>query len=371
MPMCDPLPTALQRTQPLSTIAPMPLRSDPDTERPGPVASTRPARPVKSADPARIQDLFLTRLDTIERSIGRELHRPLGANGALQQFGLDLVREGWRVSRALLEAVVRPRRVAARLALALASGPTDGLGVDSGMAAMVRETLRPLARAWLRVNLDLREPLPDKGPALIVFNRTAWPFPTDALVLWAVLSTHANARRDVYVLWEPGLLERPVVGHYLQRLGVFAATRENARILLEAGAIVIGFPEGLAAREKTYDRRYRLSRFEDRFLFSAAFRAGACILPGAVVGSEESYPVLGTLAGIPLTPTFPLTGLAGLMPLPVRWSLRLGPPVQIPAAPEGATWEAAEPDGLDDVVRARMQALLGELVAGRRSILAG
>jgi 1-acyl-sn-glycerol-3-phosphate acyltransferase len=349
----------------------MPYQPDADGESAGHPAKEQARRRPGSGDPSQIQDLFLSRLDTIERTIGHELRRPSGGSGALQQFAGDFVREGWRVGRALVETVVRPHRLAARLAVALASRPTAQFGVDAHRAAMARDLVWPLARAWLRVRADLRDRLPAEGPALVLFNRTAWPLPADALVLWAVLAAHVHPRRDVYALWEPELLERPVVGRALESLGLFAATRENARILLESGAIVIGFPEGAAAREKTYDRRYRLARFEDRFLLSAAFESGARILPAAVVGSEESFPVLGSFVGVPLTPVFPLAGLLGLLPLPVRWSLRLGPAVEVAASPVASRSSAVEPHGLDDAVRARMQALLGELVSGRHSILTG
>jgi 1-acyl-sn-glycerol-3-phosphate acyltransferase len=318
-------------------------------------------------DPARIQDLFLTRLEDLEKRVTRELTRPIQASGPLQTFALDVAREAWRIGARALERVLSPHELLTAATLAIAAAPTDELGVDRRLASIVREVVRPLAHVWLGADAEATETLPARGGVLVTFNRSAWPLPTEALVLWAVLAGQAGARRDVYVLWDPDVLALPYVGGYLQRIGLVAATAENARLLLERGALVIGFPEGAAAREKTYERRYRLERFEERYLVSAAFAAGARIVPGAVVGSEESYPLLGHLGALPITPSFPLAGPLGLLPLPLRWRIRLAAPIEYAREHAGG----AEPHGLDDAVRARMQAMLGELIAERESILYG
>src|SRR6185369_9567652 len=109
------------------------------------------------------------------------------------------------------------------------------------------------------------------------------------------------AGRRLAVLWDADFPELPYLSDFFRRIGLVAATRENAATLLERGAIVLGFPEGVAARTKTYDRRYRLARFDERGLVSAAIESGARIVPGAIVGNEDSYPLLGSLGSIPIT----------------------------------------------------------------------
>jgi len=357
----------------VSTIAAVQAgRSSKSSKRTG-ARSGSSSRVVSLPDPSRIQDLFLTRLEDLEKRVTSELTRPVQASGPLQEFALDVVRESWRLGTRAAGRVLRPRKLVTSVALALGASPTDDLGVDRRLAAATREVLRPLARVWLRTEAETTEALPAHGGVLVTLNRSAWPLPAEALVLWSVLAGQAGGRRDVYVLWDPEMLATPYLGDTLQRIGVVAATPENARLLLERGALVIGFPEGMAAREKTYERRYRLERFEDRYLVAAAHAAGARIVPGAVVGSEESYPVLGHLGNLPITPVFPLTGLFGLLPLPLRWRIRLAAPVEYARDRHDGHERGAgsEPHGLDDAVRARMQAMLGELIAERESILYG
>lgn len=345
-------------------------------ERQRPALRDRESEPApRSADPARIQDLFLSRLEELERRVGDELARPLAASGPVQELAIDVAREVWRIGLRGAATILRRGALTRSLALALASAETNDLGVDERLGEGVRELLRPFARYWLGMDVTTARALPHDGAVLVTLNRSAWPLPTDAIVLWSVLAARAGARRDVYVLWENQQLELPFLGDALQRMGIVAASADNARILLERGAMVIAFPEGAAARGKTYERRYRLERFDDRFVVGAAMAAGARIIPGAVVGNEESYPLLGTLRGLPITPTFPLLGLAGVWPLPVTWRIRLGSPVEYAEIADriGARdrLDTTDSDGVEDVVRARMQAMLGEMLAERRSIFLG
>jgi 1-acyl-sn-glycerol-3-phosphate acyltransferase len=102
-----------------------------------------------------------------------------------------------------------------------------------------------------------------------------------------------------------------------------------------------------------------------------ALQAGAAIVPCGVVGSEEASPPLGRpgflgdalrsplLAATPALPFGPATAL----PLPARWSLRFGNPID-PSEEAGAGAAAT----LALTVRDRVQALVDEGLAARRSI---
>jgi len=309
----------------------------------------------------------LERLQELERRVAEQLERPAQGGSALQAFLLDTAREVWLLGAHLGRTAADPRKLLARIALLGAAGQTDELGVDERLATLVRETLLPLTRLWLRPSERGGAGLPERGGVLVLLNRSAWPLPVEALALWALIGEGRSWGRRVHVLWDGRALDLPFAGDFLQRLGVFAATPENCAALLERGWIVIAFPEGRAALGKTYERRYRLAAFHDAALLGAAVGAGAHIVPGAVVGNEESFPVLGSLAGVPLTATFPWSGLLGLLPLPIPWLFKLGAPVEYARVEDG---EAAV-DDLGDAVRGRMQAMLAELLAGRRSIVTG
>jgi 1-acyl-sn-glycerol-3-phosphate acyltransferase len=70
---------------------------------------------------------------------------------------------------------------------------------------------------------------------------------------------------------------------------------------------------------------------------SAALRTGVPIIPCSIVGAEEIYPMIGNLqdAGPParrpvpaVTPTFPLLGPLGAVPLPSKWIIEFGEPIE-------------------------------------------
>ena len=329
--------------------------------------TTATAGAAERRDPARIHDIFLQRLADLEDRVGRELERPAPASGPTQELVVDVAREIWRAGSRLAEIAADAGRRRAALAGLLAAGPVDDLGIDEELAATVCEIIRPLARRWLGVHETAGAALPERGGVLVLLNRSAWPLPLEALVLWSFLADRRGGDRKTLALWDDELPELPWISDFLRRIGIVTASADNCRVLLERGHLVLAYPEGRAAGAKTYDRRYRLARFDQKDLIEAAVQAGARIVPGAIVGSEESFPVLGYAAGFPITPTFPLLGLAGLLPLPLTWTFRLGTAVEYALGDN----DRADVDGIADAVRARIQAMLGELLGQRDSIVGG
>ena len=333
--------------------------------------SARSARKedAKRAAPTAIHDLFMARLEEIERRVSRELARPAEASGAVQELVLDVAREVWAHARSAAVSASRPGGLSAILTSLVAAGATDDLGVDERLRDRVHDVLRPLSRLWLGLDAGADLGHDDlAGPALLLFNRGADPLPVEPLVLWSFLRERAGGSgRRVYVLWSAETLAQPFIGEWLNRLGIFAASRANCRALLERGATVVAFPEGEQALAKTYERRYRLERFDEGALVETAMTCGARIVPGAVLGSEESFPLIGRFAGWPLTPFFPAFGLLGLLPLPLTWRVQLGAPIQYgDEARDGARAAA-----VIDATRSRMLELLVELLAVRRTIFSG
>lgn len=331
------------------------------------LAGRKEAGPRKrAADPSAIHDLFIARLEEIERRVSSELARPAEASGALQELLLDLARELWAQARGGAQAIAQP---GALLAAWTAAGSTNDLGVDERLRDTVFDLVCPLSRFWLGLDPRADGAAPDlEGPTLLLFNRGAGPLPVEPLALWAYFRELAGASgRRVHVLWSPATAALPFLGDWLGRLGIFAASAENCRSLLERGAIVVAFPEGEQALAKTYEQRYRLTRFDAAFVVEAAVACGARIVPGAVLGNEESFPLLVRARGVPVTPLFPALGLFGLLPLPLKWRVSVGAPVQY-----GEDWhDAARTSAVVDAARSRMQGLLVSLLASRRTIFTG
>ena len=163
---------------------------------------------------------------------------------------------------------------------------------------------------------------------------------------------------------------RPVVA----RIGGVRASMKNALDLCERGHLVGVFPEGLRGVGKPYRERYRLTNFGRGGFVRLARTAKVPIIPVAIVGAEEAHPVVAKLTRIakpfglpyiPITPTFPLLGLVGLLPVPAKWSIQIGAPISPMAQSDDDTLEVAEQ------VRSVVDRMIADLLLERRSIFFG
>lgn len=212
----------------------------------------------------------------------------------------------------------------------------DEFGHDPDLVEHVlAPLLRPLYRHWWRVEVRGLEHIPENGAALVVGNH-AGTLPFDAMmVALAVLDEHP-AHRTLRMLAADIAFSLPVVAPLARKSGNTLACPEDAERLLRAGELVGVWPEGYKGLGKPFSERYRLQRFGRGGFVEVALRTGAPIIPVAVVGSEEIYPMIGNLRRlarllgvpyVPVTPTFPLLGPLGIVPLPSRWVIEFCPPI--------------------------------------------
>ena len=127
-----------------------------------------------------------------------------------------------------------------------------------------------------------------------------------------------------------------------------------------------------------FRERYRLSRFGRGGFVRLARQANVPIIPVAIVGAEEIHPVLGKITSlaeplgipyIPITPTFPLLGPLGLLPVPTKWTIRFGEPIR--GRRSTAAAEADVTATTAEQVRHTIDAMIADLLAQRRSIIFG
>ena len=111
---------------------------------------------------------------------------------------------------------------------------------------------------------------------------------------------------------------------------------------------------------KPYAQRYKLRRFGRGGFVETALRAGVPIIPVSVVGSEEIHPMLADVRPLarmlrlpyfPITPTWPLLGPLGLVPLPSRWRIRFHPMVRTDELEAEAAGDPAAVMRISDQVR--------------------
>lgn len=223
------------------------------------------------------------------------------------------------------------------------SGAVDDFGFDPEFTdAVVLPLLRPFFRSWFRVQVSGLANVPSSGSALIVANH-AGVLPWDALMTQVALADEHPAHRRLRMLAGDLVFTLPFIGDIARRAGHTLACQPDAERLLRAGEVVGVWPEGYKGIGKPFDQRYRLQRFGRGGFVSAAVGTGAPIIPTAIVGAEEASPMLADIQPLarmlglpyfPVTPTFPLLGPAGLMPLPSRWCIHFGEPIDTRDLPD-------------------------------------
>jgi 1-acyl-sn-glycerol-3-phosphate acyltransferase len=249
-------------------------------------------------------------------------------------------------------------------------------GFDREFLERAAPVLEFLYAKYFRVRLIGMENVPATGPALIVANHSGG-LPYDGAILmyafWRDHPQHRPLRPLVANFAFQSSWMRPVVA----RIGGVRASMQNALALIERGELVGVFPEGLRGVGKPYRERYRLDNFGRGGFVRLARRAGVPMVPVAIVGAEEIHPVLHKVTSlaqplglpyIPITPTFPLLGPLGLLPVPTKWTIQIGAPV---APPPGAEGSPEETLSVAESVRARIDDMITDLLIQRRSIIFG
>jgi 1-acyl-sn-glycerol-3-phosphate acyltransferase len=189
----------------------------------------------------------------------------------------------------------------------------------------------------------------------------------------AILRSHARRYPRFLVLdWAFTL---PFVSVVMRKVGGVVASPYNAARLLEQDELVAVFPEGIKGAGKSWRDRYRVQRFGRGGFVEIALRTGAPIVPVAVVGSEEIHPkiaesrLLARLTGapyFPITPTFPLLGPLGAIPLPSRWRLEFGEPLDLSSFGPDAAADRAAVLEISDMVQGVIQRKVYENLMKRR-----
>jgi len=272
---------------------------------------------------------------------------------------------GWRTGLAGLVGFAR-RRLAGEY-------DVDEFGFDPDLnSALLMPAALALYRNWFRVRMRGLENVPDSGAALIVANHSG-VLPVDAVMLQAGIFAEHPERRTLRLLGADLVYSLPVLASLARRSGHTRADPEQAHRLLTAGELVGVFPEGFKGIGKPFSERYRLQRFGRGGFARTAVQAGVPIVPCAIVGAEEIYPMIGNAESLaralrlpyfPVTPLFPWLGPLGAVPLPSNWIIEFGKPVPTChlAAADADDEQLAD---LADQVRDTIQARLDDLVIER------
>ena len=256
----------------------------------------------------------------------------------------------------------------------------DEWGRSEHMREIARRIFDPMYRRWFRVEWEGLEKIPSDGGALLVSNH-AGAIPSDAPVIMHGIETELG--RPVYGLAEYIFRDLPVVGTMWSRVGGVTAQPDNAyRLLREQKQLVLVFPEGTKGTSKNYRERYHLRRFGRGGFVEIAMRAGVPIVPIAVMGAEESMPIMFKLPGLAKSlgvPYVPITAnmvafgplLGSVLYFPAKFKLKVLDPISFDVAPNQPRYSRSKVMDESEAIREKIQEALYEMLRERRSVWFG
>jgi len=341
-------------------------RAEPATGSPGGPTAPVPAGPVRDAPAATsAPTLSWTPLpDAVapfpEEPASRPAAEAAGGGGTLAEVLREapgLLAEAWSALEAALRAL--------RAGLGTAGGEQlDVYGRDARLSEAVAPLMDFLYSRWFRVEVEGAAHVP-AGGALLVANH-AGALPLDGPILHEALRRERPDLPDSRWLAEDQVFYAPLLGTLFNRLGAVRASPDSATRLLAEGRPVLIFPEGIQGIGKPFRERYRLQRFGRGGFVKLALRTRRPILPVAIMGAEETLPLLGKLPGgflgVPYLPVTPV-------PLPAKWRIRIGEAIDVPAGAKETDLSVVE--SVVDATRNTIEHMLRELLGARGGVFLG
>jgi 1-acyl-sn-glycerol-3-phosphate acyltransferase len=282
-------------------------------------------------------------------------------------------------------------------------GAVPGSGVAAGLGAAKRfatgrvppadhderapdNIRKTLPRLWLLSSLWFRGEVrglgnvPEEGPVLLVGNHSGGNLTPDTTVFTLAFSTYFGVERAFHQLAHNIVLVNPALS-FLRKYGTVAASHENARRALRAGAVVLVYPGGDHEVHRPSWERHRVD-FGGRMGFiRLAIDEDVPIVPVVAVGGQETALFLSRgehlaralgldrlfrLKVLPLSLAIPwglnVGDMLGHIPLPAKITVEALPPIHLRAE------FGPEPD-VDEVyehLMRLMQETLEALAAERR-----
>jgi 1-acyl-sn-glycerol-3-phosphate acyltransferase len=188
-----------------------------------------------------------------------------------------------------------------------------------------------LRKVYWRIDHEGIERIPPAGGAMFVANHRGF-MPLDAVMHLSLILTYRD--RITRFLIIPSLLKFPYLCNFLTKLGGVIANQENAARLFASGNLVGIFPEGIRGSFTPYKTTYKLRDFAKSAFAKIAIENQVPVVPCAVIGHSEIFPIIGRINSsyvtkefgwpyLPIAPMFPLAPI----PIPSKWHVRVLDPV--------------------------------------------
>lgn len=254
---------------------------------------------------------------------------------------------------------------------------------DPELLELLVELFRLIGRDYFRLQLRGVHNVPARGPLMLVGNHNGSVLPIDSVFTLVALHDHLPGL-IVHPLAHEIVFTHPAARRYALGVGALQAGRGASDKALGAGRAVLVYPGSDWDACRSFADRGRVDLHGRTGFLQVALRHRAPIVPVVSAGTHEQLIVLTRGEAIARalrlhrylrTDVFPIVlslpwglahGFMPYLPLPAQTTLSFGAPIEFR---EIEPAQAGDPEVLArcyEVVRGRMQALLDELMVGRR-----
>lgn len=210
----------------------------------------------------------------------------------------------------------------------------DPWGLNPEKSKTTLKFVTPLYRDYFKTRVFGKENVENK-PYIVVANHTG-QIPFDGMIVTCAFLLDVDPPRILRAMMERFVTSIPFFSTFVTQNGGVLGDRSNCNELLNRGESVLVFPEGVRGISKNTNEYYQLQPFTKGF-YRLALKNNVEILPVAVVGAEEFYPLvyhpmkLAKMLGLPSLPLSPglIGGPLGMLPLPSPVDVHIGKPIKI------------------------------------------
>jgi len=170
------------------------------------------------------------------------------------------------------------------------AGRIPAADLDERDPDYIRETLPRLwllSSIWFRGEVRGLGNVPEDGPVLLVGNHSGGNLTPDTIVFTLAFSTYFGVERAFHQLAHNLVLSFPGLS-YLRKYGTVAASPENAKTALEAGAAVLVYPGGDYEVHRPSWHRHRVDFGGRKGFIRLALEQDVPIVPVVAVGGQET-----------------------------------------------------------------------------------
>ncbi len=204
----------------------------------------------------------------------------------------------------------------------------DPYGIDKSDLTRFVSAFAWIYRFYFKVDVFGLENVPPKGRAVLVGNHSGGVAIDGAMVMGSML-LDAEPPRLPHAMLDKFIHQFPGASQFMSRTGQFTGNPDQAKRLLNAGRLILAFPEGARGTAKLAKDADSLVDFGTGFM-RLALETKSPIVPFGFVGGGEALPTianlkrLGRLFGVPYVP---VTKWGLLIPKPTRFQLLYGKPM--------------------------------------------